>query len=228
MIRQQLLDYCDCIEEKYLTQDIVDELVYLVSVATCWSQEPCETFLNSTRREVIDIKDCLCDCDIVEFSPFYYPFDPGTASFTLVKQEGIEETIIPITREEFNYSMVDGVFRIKPPLPSCDCQPMCECKADYKLLVEYDAGFFELPECMLPLFCEAVQYIIERRKCDCSECQECTNYDDDRIELLIPNAASITNQLKYYFVTALSEQYKRQLSQISLCKRRKRLWGIVV
>lgn len=223
-IYEQLIAYCDCVDAK---EEDIDELISLISMATCWSQEPCETFLNSLREEVIDIDDCLCDCEIIKFAPFYSPFDKNSFTFTLVKQEGINETFIPI--EEVAYSEVEGVFKLIPPLPNCHCMnDGCSCNPDYKLLVRYIAGYDLLPECLLPVFCEGLQYIIERRKCDCSECQECLNYDDDRVEVLIANAATITNQLKAFFVSTLSKQYMRQLAQISLCQSRKKLWGVVV
>lgn len=225
-IYEQLAEYCDCMKE--VKPEDVDELIALVSMATCWANEPCETFLIGSRIEVIDIKDCLCNCELVEFRPFYAPFEPDSADFVLVKQEGLEEEYIPLSEDEFMYSEVDGVFKIKPPLPSCECLPGCGCEPKYKLTVKYDAGYELLPDCMLPLFCEALQYIVERKKCDCSDCQECKDYDDERVEVLIPNAATITNQLKAYFVTALANQYKRQLAMISLCERRKRLWSVVV
>ncbi len=223
-IYEQIINYCDCVEAK--AEDI-DELISLISMATCWQQEPCETFLMSERQEVIDIDDCLCECDVVKFAPFYTPFDKDSFTFTLVKQEGITETLTPIY--DFAYSEVEGVFKMIPPIPSCECMPdCCSCNPDYKLLITYNAGFELLPDCLLPVFCEALQYIIERRKCDCSECQECLNYDDDRVEVLIRNAATITNQLKAYFVDTLSRQYMRQLAQISLCKSNTKIWGVVV
>lgn len=225
MIYEQLAEQCDCI--KKVDNKDIDELISLVSMATCWQQHPCETFLVSERQEVIDIDDCLCDCEIVKFSPFYTPFDPESFTFTLVRSEGIEEELIPVS--EFNYSTVEGVFKIKPPLPDCTCMSLnCNCKPKYKLLVQYTAGFNDLPDCLLPIFCEGLQYIIERRECDCAACQECQKYDEDKVEVLIPNAATITNQLKVYWIRVLSEQYKRQLAMISLCKEKKRLWGIVV
>ena len=76
--------------------------------------------------------------------------------------------------------------------------------------------------------CEALQYVVERRECDCSQCQKCEEYDDDKVEVLVENSATITNQLKAYFVTTLTRQFERQLAMISLCKRKRRLWGIVV
>ena len=225
MIYEQLADNCDCMKE--VKDSDIDELISLISMATCWSQYPCETFLVSERQEVIDIEDCLCECEIIKFAPFYKPFDPESFTFTLVQSEGINETLTPIS--EFAYSEVEGVFKIKPPIPSCDClTPNCGCNPEYKMLVRYTAGFEDLPECMLPVFCEALQYIVERRQCDCAKCQDCQGYDEDKIEVLIPNAATITNQLKAYFITTLANQYKRQLGQISLCKAETRLWGVVV
>lgn len=226
MIYEQLSDYCDCI--KSFKEEDVDELINLVSVATCWTQQPCETFLNSERREVVRLDDCLCDCEIVRFKPYYTPFDVESFTFTLVKEVGIEEEFIPIT--EFNYSEVEGVFKIDPPIPNCKCGcNECSCNPTYKLVVDYTAGYEDLPDCLLPIFCEALQYIIERRSCDCTQCQTCENdYDDDKVEVLVDNAATITNQLKKYFVETLAEQYKRQLSLISLCRHRRTIWGIVV
>lgn len=146
MIYEQLADYCDCI--KKAEQSDIDELISLVSMATCWQQHPCETFLLGERQEVIDVDDCLCNCEIVKFAPFYTPFDPESFSFTLVKSEGLEETLIPVS--EFSYSTVEGVFKIKPPLPDCKCMGFnCGCKPEYRLLVEYTAGFNDLPECLI-------------------------------------------------------------------------------
>lgn len=226
MIWEKLAESCDCLNKA--EQSDVDELIHLISMATCWVEQPCDTFLMGERKEVIDLDSCFDCCEIIKFAPFYTPFDETSFSFHLVKQKGIEEEIIPIS--EWNYSEVEGVFLIKPPLPNCNCLPQCECTCNpsYKLLVTYNAGYEELPDCLVPVFCEALQYVVERRTCDCTECQECTNYDEERTEILIPNAATITNQLKAYFVTTLSNQYLKQLGLISLCKNDGRLWGIVV
>lgn len=225
MIYQQLRDYCDCVEVR---EADVDELINLVSMSTCWTQEPCDTFLTGERKEVVDLSSCLDECDIFTFRPFYHPYDVESFTFTLVKTEGIHETYEEIA--DVAYSEVGEVFRIDLPIPNCKCQPCtCGCDPEYKLLVTYDAGYDDLPDCLLPLFCEALGYIRERNSCDCTQCEPCEHkYDDDKVEVLVYNAATVRNQLKAYFVTMLAKQYTRQLSMISLCEEQSKLWGIVV
>lgn len=222
MIIDQLKSYCDCVE---VNDRDVEELVELVSMATCWMQSPCETFLSAQRREVVELPECQCDCDIYEFAPFYHPFDVDSFTFTLVKQEGITEESYPIT--EFIYSEIDGAFKMKLPLPSCQCRSTCGCTPQYKLLVEYVAGYEELPDCLLPVFCEALQWVKEKNTCDCSECQACSN-ETELITADYENGATITDRLADYFIKSLTEQYKRELSLISLCDRRNKIWGFVV
>lgn len=226
MIYEQLRNHCNCIKEEITDADI-DELINLISMYTCWTQKPCDTFLSGDRRQVIDLPDCVDDCTIFEFDPFFYPFDKDSFKFTLVSQTGIEEETTELT--DFAYSETDQLFRLNLPLPGCACQPDCGCPTNYKLIAEYVAGYEEIPECLLPLFCEALQYVKERKKCDCSKCQTCENqYQADQVEVLVFDAAKLTDQLKVYFVQTLTEQYKRQLSLISLCKRQNDLWGFTV
>lgn len=224
-VYEQLKAYCDCFKDNEISDSDVDELIDLVSMATCWCLEPCETFLSSERTELIELPNCLDECDVLTFEPYFTPFEKDSFEFTLVEVQGIEETLIPIT--DYAYSEVSGVFRIDLPIGDCKCKPSCGCEAEYKLKVDYIAGYDEIPECLLPAFCEALQYVVERRKCDCEECQECINYDE-QTEVLVDNAASITNQLKVYFVNLLSEQYKKQLALISLCNQYYSIWGTVV
>ena len=222
-IYEQLSEYCDCIN---VSDRDVDELISLISSYTCWMQKPCETFLQSERKEVKDLPDCVCECDLYEFEPFYTPFDKDSFEFTLIEQNGVQETSTPIT--EYVYSEADEKFRLELPLPNCDCNPECGCKSKYKLLVTYVAGYELIPECLLPLMCEALQWIIEKNKCDCSECQPCDPNNRDNVNGQI-NYASLTGRLQEHFLTVLTVQYFRSLSLISLCTRcRGHLWGVVV
>ena len=221
-IVDQLKEYCDCVE---VEESDVNELINLISVYTCWANEPCETFLYGDRREVVELPDCLCDCDVFTFDPFYRPFDPDSFTFTLIEQNGIDETAIPIT--ELAYSSVDNNFRLKLPLPMCECKPAdCGCESKYKLLVEYSAGFEEIPDCLLPIFCEALVWIKDKNTCDCSECEPCDPTLNDREGVI--NYASLSGRLQDYFLTILTAQYRKQLSLISLCSNRKHLWAVVV
>lgn len=220
-IIDQLKEYCNCVEVK---ESDVNELINLISMYTCWTQKPCDTFLYSQRREVVDLPDCLDDCSVFTFTPFYSPFDADSFTFTLIEQDGINETAIPIT--DFGYSSIDENFKIELPLADCKCRPSCGCEPSYKLLVEYWAGYEELPECLLPIFCEALEYIKEKNTCDCSDCQPCDANSADREGVI--DYSTLTGRLQAYFLDSLTNQYWRQLSLISLCRNEGRLWGIVV
>ena len=219
---EQLTEYCDCqdVEEKD-----INELVNLISTYTCWAQKPCETFLQSERREVVALPDCTKgDCEVFEFEPFFAPFDPDSFVFTLVEQNGITETLEALS--SFTYSEVDGKFRLELPLPNCKCRPRCGCESKYKLLVTYVAGYEEIPDCLLPLMCEGLYWIHEKNKCACDDCEACDptkNTDEGVI-----NYASLEGRIQDYFLNVLTKQYFNQLSLISLCQRYKgELWGVV-
>lgn len=220
---EQLTEYCDC-------QDVderdVNELINLISTYTCWAQKPCENFLQNERREVKDLPDCVCDCDVFEFEPFYAPFDPESFVFTLVEQNGITETTV--TLSSYTYSEVDGNFKLELPLPDCRCRSSkCGCESKYKLLVTYVAGYEGIPECLLPLMCEALYWIHDKNKCECEDCEACDptkNTDEGVI-----NYATLDGRLQEHFLNVLTRQYFNQLSLISLCQRyRGELWGVVV
>lgn len=233
-IYEQLTEYCDCLvvesdEEgvedspKFDERD-VDELIYLISSYTCWMQNPCETFLSAERTEIVDVKDCVSnDCDVIEFEPFYTPFETDSFVFTLIERNGINETLIPINT--YRYSEAEEKFLLELPLPSCSCRPVCGCQSTYKLKVEYTAGYEEIPDCLLPIFCEALQWIIEKNQCDCEKCQSCDNKYDVNNEI---DYTTMTGRLKEYFLNILTRQYFKQLSLISLCRLKTELWSVVV
>lgn len=224
-IYEQLTEYCDCLHSVD-TAD-VDELIELISVYTCWAQNPCETFLLGEREEVVELPGCVNECDVFTFEPFYAPFDSESFRFTLVEQKGIDETRSAITKVKF--SETDQNFKMELPIPVCKCKPECGCPTKYKLVIDYMAGFELLPDCLLPIFCEALQYIKERRSCDCDSCTSCDKkYGEDQTEILVDDAAKLTDELRTYLIRVLSKQYKRQLSLISLCEKPNELWGFRV
>lgn len=218
-IFEQLENYCNCIE---IEENDVVELVNLISMYTCWTQKPCETFLTGDREEVVTLPNCLDDCGVYTFTPFYHPYVVSSFTFSLIEQDGIEETDIPIT--EYIYSDTDKAFKLKLPLPDCKCTPKCGCEKTYKLRVQYIAGYEEIPDCLLPVFCSAIEWIKDKNACDC-ECVPCETEEKEGVI----NVATIRGNLQMYFLGMLTEQYKRQLSLISLCDNGfKTLWGFVV
>lgn len=226
VIYEQLKDYCDC--EKVEEKD-VDELIGLISMATCWREEPCDTFLNEERQEVIDLPDCMDDCDVFEFAPHYHPFDKDTFSFTLVETKGMDEKSYPIT--DFVYSEIDEVFRMQfDQIPNCECGcDPCGCETKYRLVVTYMAGYSEIPDCLLPIFCEALHWVEEKNNCDCEDCQPCKERDYLQAqERDLAYGVSLTDRLADFFLKFLTHQYIRELSLISLCESNDYLKGFIV
>ena len=110
------------------------------------------------------------------------------------------------------------------PLPKCGCKPQCGCDKKYKLLVTYVAGYELLPDCLLPIFCEALQWIKIKNTCYCEACQPC----NEPAEVGEIDYTTLTGRLQDYFLTVLTEQYIRHLAMISLCEMRHDLWAVVV
>lgn len=221
-VLEQLTEYCDCVDVK---ESDVNELISLISLKTCWASQSdkCGTFLTGERKEVIDLPNCVCDCDVFVFEPHYRPFDPDSFTFTVIEQEGITETATEIT--DYVYSAIDENFRMELPLPQCGCMPKCGCEKQYKLLVTYVAGYDEIPDCLLPVFCEALQWIKIKNTCDCKECEPCNS--DNQTEGVI-DYSTLTGRLQDYFLRELTVQYERQLDLISVCEFQHDYWAVVV
>lgn len=208
-IVSQITEYCDCqdIEEK----DVL-EAINIVSMFTGWTYRCCETFLTSERKEVIPIARCM-PCGM-EYSPYYWPYDPESFSFTLIKQRGIVEESENV---EAVYSEVDDNFKLSFPNDCCCGGKECGCPTKYKLMVTYLAGYDQIPDCLLPVFCEIVRIIHEKNLCCKSSCA-CDGTVDDET----------TSDSLADFRQIIKEQYKRQLGMISLHKEYPEVWGTVI
>lgn len=219
---EQLTEYCDCMD---VEERDVNELINLISTYTCWAQKPCETFLQSERKEVKELPNCVNECAVYEFEPFFAPFDKDSFTFTLVERNGITETLTNFS--SWSYSEADEKFLLELPLPNCKCKPRCGCESKYKLIVTYVAGYENIPDCLLPLMCEGLQWIADKNKCACEECDACD--PTKNTEEGVINYASLDGRLQEQFLNVFTRQYFSQLSLISLCQRYKgQLWGVVV
>ena len=231
MMYDQLKEFCDCVD-KFTDKDVMD-MVNVVSLATGWTKNPCETFEKAMRKEVIDLPSCM-DCPYT-FEPYYFPYDADTFSFSLLKIKGIDEELIPINA--FSYSQAEGVFRVDTGLPRCDCAcDECDCPTEYKLVVQYMAGYEEIPDCLLPVFCNLLEVIAAKNACDCAADCGCDNktveYDQYGRPIMQNSKYKSCDVVSVVLETDLGkmlvEQYKNQLGMISLVKMHHNLWGFVV
>lgn len=236
----QVTQYCDCVKE--ITVKDVDDMISVVSLATGWMLNPCETFEKAGRREVITLPSCL-DCPF-EFEPYYVPFDASSFSFTLVERKGLEVVQTPI--ENFVYYGYDdrdmkytGKMLVETGLPQCNCActDECGCPTTYELVAEYEAGYETLPDCLLPVMCNLLEVIHAKNDCDCKQCGcedgETITYDSDGnitsdqvIQYKSGDVVSVF--LETDLAKMLVEQYKNQLGMMSLLKYTHNVWGYVV
>lgn len=220
-IYEQLKDFCDCLPEMEdnVFENNVNELIHLISLLTCWTQEPCETFLNSKRTEIIEMgtfEPCSCDDGIIEHMPYYTPIHADTLKVSVITRNGLEDVITELTPEEYSYSEVFDLIRVDISKYAKDGR--CGCPIVSKIILEYDAGYELLPECLLQLFCDLLHVIYEKNNCDCSKCQACNNATAD-VEIEFDEGDNLSPKLSVYLNALVDSGYRKQLGLISLCGR---------
>ncbi|GCF92499.1 hypothetical protein NRIC_03900 [Enterococcus florum] len=227
-IVQQLKDYCGCLPdnlEDTALEKAVKELIHLVSIMTCWTDDLCGTFLNGMRKEIFDaerINLCSCESGIFEFIPFYVPIYPETISAVLVEQDGLTDKVTEIDPTDIVYSETFEKIRIN--YQKYFTQDDCKCPQDAKIVVQYVAGYEELPECILPILCDLLQIVLDKLKCDCGSCQQCEKGEG----VVIDFNDEVSPDLEDYLKELLIKNYQKQLGLISLCGRIHRIWGVLV
>lgn len=237
-IIDQLTTFCDCVPQEAFEEDNrdkllrnVEELIFLVSILTCWTNEPCETFLNSERQEVIDIPDfdpCSCECDVgvTAFKPYYYKsIDVNSFEVFVVNTSGLQEEIERVDAGYYAYSELSKALKVdvRPYVEKSRCNP---CDDDYKLLIKYNAGYDLIPDCLLQLFCDLLHVIYNKNNCDCSTCQACKDGDDNEPNIVFDDETSET--LDDYLHKLVESAYKKQIGLISLCQKCCGIWGVVI
>ncbi|EMW9224737.1 hypothetical protein AAFC16_001870 [Enterococcus faecalis] len=232
-IIEQLKEFCGCfpcdVEDNKL-EKTVKEAIHLISLLTCWTQRPCETFLMSERQEVFDMDNylpCSCDDGIMELDLFYAPFALASFRVFSVHREGVKEIIRELDEKEFGYSVVKDKLLVDIRNYANRENGCCVCKKEHQLLVLYDAGFEELPQCLLQLFCDLIHVIYNKNNCDCHACATCQDNSDSGF---IANEAMTTDELvESYLNKLVIDSYRKQLGLISLCgKSLEQIWGIRV
>lgn len=231
-IIEQLKSYCDCVPE--MDDDVlarnVEEMIWLISNITCWSNKPCETLLNSERIEYLEIEafdPCSCD-GITVFNPYYNdPIDSKSFEVFLITVNGVKEDSERISSDYFSYSDSEGILRIDPR-PYMRFGSCGGCNFKQRLMIKYNAGYERLPECLLQLFCDLLHVIYSKNNCDCSSCQTCQSATN-KGEISFDDGDEVSPKLGIYLNFLVEAAYKRQLGLISLCNRKIfNRWGTVI
>lgn len=245
-IRDQLIDYCDCLnleeprdQYDHIYDRDLDQLIYLTSILTCWTQKPCETFLNSEREEIVDLakyKKCGCEGGLIEFKPFYAPFNqPGVVdvesmNIQLIVMKRLAEEVIDVAPEDFVYSPYFNVWRVNigKYVGNIDC---C-CPGQYKVVFRYYAGYSLLPDCLLQLFCDLLHVVHDKNNCSCRTCQACKGTDTTEItdvDITYSEGDTASPKLREYLERLVIAAYTKEIGYISICPgTEKNIWSVVV
>jgi len=233
-IIEQLKDYCSCIKDDDFENDKAEknigELINLISTITCWANHPCETFLSSQREEdftVDDLKKCGCDANIIRKQLFYPMIDPTSIHVYVVKRDGIQFTKEELSLgTDFNYNPYDGLLYIDLSSIGLVGPCNCGCEEIQKIVVDYVAGYEQIPECLLPVFCDFLQFVISMNKCECG-CSTCESEDAGDVLISEENSeAQIT--ISVYVREHIAKAYADQLGIISVCESKQVWLGAVV
>lgn len=236
VIVEQLGNECRCLKDINRDSDlfayVVKDMINLVSQLTCWQQNPCETFLLEEREEFFDIGDyeqCGCNAGIVEIEPFYSPIEPGSMKITLLELNGTEVREIDLPDSAFFYNVAWGntvKINIKEYIRNGEC---C-CPLQYKLRATYYAGYSDIPDCLLPLFCGLLHVVYDKNNCECSTCAACASTEDVVVTAEYNGGDNISKLIDNYYTNIVLVAFKKQLGLISLCRARleNQVWGVTV
>ena len=227
-IKQQMLNYCDCISEEDQEENIdlnIQRMIQTLSDLTCWNQKGCETLMLSEREEVFDPKihiSCGCDNGIMRAELFYFVgVDPESIQVSIQIRDGIQFKTIEIEKEDVSYDEIEKVvwMNLSEYLPN-----KCSCERIEKVIIRYESGYEQLPDCIMDVACDILREQISSNKCSCA-CTECEQGDAD-IQITEVNTVIVSKDdlIKQYIL----KTYAKALRTISLCTARRNFMGIVV
>lgn len=224
-IYDQLKDYCNCLRVNDVQSldfnKNIDLLIDLISSLTCWKNNPCETFLSSDREEVFDvgmIHSCYCDNNLLILELRYKEIKKETITVKLQIREGIKFTEIEVSPDDFDFNVYENKLYID--LSNYSGIDPCNCINLHKVIIQYVAGYNLIPECLLPVFCDYLQYVIQMNRCDCN-CVQC----EEKVENEEPVEPDTVSE---YIQNSIFVSYARQLETISICKSKIEFRGLVV
>lgn len=235
-IIEQIREHCDCLADKDmenvgLIEKSISQLIQLLSTITCWTNgsDPCATFLNSERMELFDMEKVVecgqCDSGIMEVDLFYTPVEPDSIKVKVLKRNRLKFEEIELDESQYSFNHYEDKLYID--LSDYAGTNPCNCDVIQKVIVEYVAGYDLLPECLMPIFCDLLDEIIEMNRCDCPlTCEPCQIDESSLSSVEIVEDEQFSKSL--YIRNTIMNAYSKQLAFISLCGKQKAFWGMVV
>ena len=236
-ITQKLQDRCGCFvcDDGATMQRYMESFLRVLARLFCWTDGECDTILRARRHEVIEVKDFeICGCDaMVEIKPYYFKgFDPSTLKVYMHKRKGLEREEYEITPDKYNWSFVDGTILINVTeelSPCCRCCDPCSCETEYKIILDYEAGYTSasLPDCIFEAMCHFMSIFVAYQN-KCGTLDECANMDrlavgavleQKSVDYIVRKWTVDKTSLDTIYVKLINTWALKTLSSLSLCKK---------
>ncbi len=236
-ITQKLQDRCGCFDcdDGATMQRYMESFLRVLARLFCWTDGECDTILRAQRHEVIEVKDFdICGCDaMVEIKPYYFKgFDPTTLKVYMHKRQGLNREEYEITPDKYNWSFVDGTILINVTdelSPCCRCCDPCSCESEYKIILDYEAGYTSnnLPDCIFEAMCHFMSIFVAYQN-QCGTLDECANMDrlavgavleQKSVDYIVRKWTVDKTSLDTIYVKLINTWALKTLSSLSLCKK---------
>lgn len=236
-ITQKLQDRCGCFDcdDGATMQRYMESFLRVLARLFCWTDGECDTILRAQRHEVIEVKDFdICGCDaMVEIKPYYFKgFDPTTLKVYMHKRQGLNREEYEITPDKYNWSFVDGTILINVTdelSPCCRCYDPCSCESEYKIILDYEAGYTSnnLPDCIFEAMCHFMSIFVAYQN-QCGTLDECANMDrlavgavleQKSVDYIVRKWTVDKTSLDIIYVKLINTWALKTLSSLSLCKK---------
>lgn len=236
-ITQNLQERCGCFDcdDGATMQRYMESFLRVLARLLCWTDGECSTILRALRHEVIPLTSFhLCGYDaMVEVKPYYWKgFDPTTLKVYMHKRKGLEREEYELDTDKWNWSFVDGTILVNVTdelSPCCKCYDPCSCEAEYKLVLDYEAGYTSetLPDCVYDAMCHFLNIFIAYQN-DCGTLDECANMDrlavgavlkQKSVDYIVREWTVDQTSIDRYYVKLINTWALQTLSSLSLCKR---------
>ena len=113
--------------------------------------------------------------------------------------------------------------------PCCKCCDPCSCEAEYKIILDYEAGYTSktLPDCVYDAMCHFLSIFIASQN-NCGTLDECANMDrlavgavlkQKSVDYIVREWTIDSGSIDRYYVKLINTWSIKTLSSLSLCKR---------
>ena len=148
------------------------------------------------------------------------------------KRKGLEREEYEITPDKYNWSFVDGTILINVTeelSPCCRCCDPCSCETEYKIILDYEAGYTSasLPDCIFEAMCHFMNIFVAYQN-KCGTLDECANMDrlavgavleQKSVDYIVRKWTVDKTSLDTIYVKLINTWALKTLSSLSLCKK---------